>query len=217
MNELPIAEEFSSIQGEGFWTGTPMRFVRLAGCSVGLYQKARAPNLLTGKQAWECHTHDGRAFWCDTDFNKRYIRTPEDLLHAITETHLCITGGEPLIHNLEPLINAAVDRSIHVHIETSGTIELPSIWKRIWYTVSPKLGVLESVVKRADEIKLLVDEHFNLLKIPWFIEQHELVYLQPINGEREINQENVKRCLRILETYPNWRLSLQIQKVIGVR
>lgn len=215
---VPIAETFHSLQGEGLYTGTPMHFVRFAGCSVGKPQTGKGEpqvHLKTGKLAWECHTYDGRAFWCDTDFNKYKSMTIDQILEETYEEHLCITGGEPLLH--PDVINHLVVRFKGlVHIETSGTIDIPFPYQRgrLWVTVSPKHGYKQTMIDRADEIKLLVDKYFDDTKAPT---GKGLVYIQPINGEMYIDKYNVDMCVELLKKHPQWRLSMQLHKILGVR
>jgi 7-carboxy-7-deazaguanine synthase len=226
-NVLPIAEHFHSPQGEGLFTGTPMHFIRVAGCTVGRHPSNEDvkyemndtpfPFLKTGKPAWLCHTYDGRPFWCDTDFGLREKLTIDQLLDETWEQHICLTGGEPLAHDLHPFLQEALKRDIFVHIETSGTIMQLFEHDLTWITVSPKQDVLPDMIRTADEIKLLVDEHFSLLSIPIEVLNHRLVYVQPINNELTVDHKNVERCLKILRLKPNWRLSLQAHKLIGVR
>ena len=226
---FPIAEVFHSIQGEGYWTGTPMMFVRLAGCSVGKQVSTTtdtgnkypgSPFLQVNHQpAWLCHSYDGKPFWCDTDFNKYKEMTGEELLTECSEEHVCFTGGEPLIHlgDLIPLINKFTEY-VQVHIETSGTVDWgcePLV--DIWLTVAPKQGYLPGMLERADEIKVLVDENTSLTGFPAAILEHPRVYLQPINYETEVCKESLENCLRILRTFPQWKLSAQLHKLIGVR
>lgn len=234
----PVAEEFHSIQGEGNWTGTAMKFIRLAGCTVGRpkihslwdegedvelpsqgpvrYSSPADPfPLVTGRKPWLCHTYDGRPFWCDTDFNKSYSKTETELLEDVYEQHICVSGGEPLMHDLTDLVQLARSRNITVHLETSGTIRLPIL--TMWVTVSPKQEALEEVIERASELKLLVDKDFNPGTLSPAMMRHGLVYLQPINYEKEICQKNVDKCLGLLRQFPQWRLSLQIHKMIGQR
>ena len=215
--KLPIAERFHSLQGEGQWVGTPMHFIRLAGCSVGHLSLAN-PLLKTGAHAWQCHTYDGRPFMCDTDFNIKERIDIDDLLADTPEHHICITGGEPLVHraSVEVFIEATRPLGKQVHIETSGTIDWVP-FGNTWMSVSPKHGCLESMCRRADEIKLLVDENFNLDKLPHYCFIHPKVYLQPINNETSLNMENVKRCLDIQKDNPKFRLSIQLHKVLGLR
>ena len=216
---LPIAEDFHSLQGEGYWVGTPMHFVRLAGCSVGNSNgnNVPLPMLFTGERAWECCTYDGRAFACDTDFKFHRWASFDELLDNTWENHICITGGEPLMHmeKLERFIAETQRRDIKVHVETSGTIE----WgmSEVWISVSPKKDVLDEMIHTADEIKLLVDEGFDLATVPLAILNHHHVYLQPINGEFTLDENNLKRCMDILRIRPAWYMSVQTHKLLGLR
>ncbi len=237
MPRLPVAEIFHSIQGEGQYAGTPMLFIRLAGCSVGKPQGSwtgepfsdtytsglkpdALPILQTKKKAWLCHTYDGRPFWCDTDFNKKLDATPEWLLSDCWEKHICLTGGEPLMHvdKLVDLLNLAHSQNKMVHIETSGTIDtwIPPL-KRIWLTIAPKIGYKVPMIERADEIKLLVDKDFRSSQIPICIQKHKNVYLQPVNFELEVDRENLELCLGMFKLFPGWKLSVQLHKFLNVR
>lgn len=245
MNEgtIPISEIFTSPQGEGLHAGALMTFIRTAGCSVGKpfpkerYQPDETETDLGGRPkpglpiyTEQCTTWDGRKFECDTDFRVKERLTPVQILdrvhHGGRRGRICITGGEPLIHNLSPLIKEAFERGIRVHMETSGTIALPKDieWlylkhsmNYLWITVSPKAGVLPDMLERADEIKLLVDANFEPDKLPQNILKHPYVYIQPINYENDISRSNLKLCLEIQERFPDWRISTQLHKVWGVR
>lgn len=240
MTTLPIAETFSSIQGEGHWVGTPMRFVRLAGCPVGrratedythyhlteapLPTVATFPILSTGSPGSKCQTYDGRFFDCDTDFSTHTYKSAQELVGETWERHICLTGGEPLIHQRSLVSSGffaeAFAKRIQIHVETSGTVELvePLMHDtRLWVACAPKAGYLHSMIIRADEIKLLVDEHFDPQKLPEGVLNHERVFLSPINFENEVNQENVTRARGWLRDYPHWRLSAQYHKLLGLR
>jgi 7-carboxy-7-deazaguanine synthase len=227
---LPIAEDFHSLQGEGRWTGTPMHFVRLAGCSVGQPQPGYAyfdqgddvdkiTWLKTGAKAWQCCTYDGRPFWCDTDFNLHHWVSFDDLFNNTGERHICLTGGEPLIHMEKVLtfLEEATERGIMTHIETSGTINFIPIGVDVWISVSPKLNVLPKMLEIADEVKLLVDENFDLAKLPLNINNCPLVYVQPINDELSLNKANFDRCMEMLRIMPHWHMSVQMHKLLGLR
>lgn len=223
---LPIAEDFHSLQGEGCWVGTPMHFVRTAGCSVGRSPvllptpKSLIPMLKTGAQAWECGTYDGRPFWCDTDFGLKEWTNFANLLDDTWEGHICITGGEPLIHQerLVPFAQEAWERGLKLHLETSGTIQLVAdLYHALWVSVSPKQGVLPEMLEEADEIKLLVDAEFDLEKVPAGVLQHPLVYVQPVNGEMSLNRQNFQLCMEILRIRPDWHMSVQTHKLVGLR
>jgi len=233
---LPIAETFHSIQGEGTYVGTPMHFIRLAGCPVGFKATEEAvtalkpgdheviPVLESGRRGSLCKTWDGRRFTCDTDFSCHTYKTVDELIGETWEKHICLTGGEPLIHqqSLIPLgfFQKAFQKGIMIHIETSGTIMLAEVFhhdKRVWITVSPKFDCKLDMLCLADEIKLLVDENFdpkNFFKDPQYKGQ---IFLSPINGEKEVNQKNVELTLKWLEHYPTWRLSAQWHKFLNLR
>jgi organic radical activating enzyme len=187
----------------------------------------------------ECHTWSGVGFPCDTDYRVKERLTVNQILGRMPDgvKNVCISGGEPFIHNLVPLVTEAQNRKLKVHIETSGTVYLNrafptdiSIPKNfseafipskshtcqedVWITLSPKMGVLTEMIDRANEIKILVDKDFNPNQLPISILQHENVFLQPINNERSIRADNLKLVMKWQQEYPNWRISLQMHKAV---
>ena len=236
---LPIAETFHSLQGEGTYVGTPMHFIRLAGCPVGKkatveYEFGGQPPPTPAHAAAlpiypsYCKTWDGRFFPCDTDFSCHTYKTVDELIGETWEKHICLTGGEPLIHQ-QNLISSgffqqAFQKKIQIHIETSGTILLdPKLYNdsRLWLTVAPKWECKPQMLEYADEIKLLIDEGWDELK--WeqlsgpVVTHTENIFVSPINGEKEINQENVGLALVVLRSHPTWRLSCQLHKLLGLQ
>jgi 7-carboxy-7-deazaguanine synthase len=229
---LPIAEVFESIQGEGQWVGTPMLFVRLAGCNVGKPAKALKvdtpfPMLQTGKEAMACCTYDGRIFPCDTDYSLREKVPVEDIITRFKAggfRHMCVTGGEPFLHGplLEELFYEVGKLDGLMHVETSGTIKPTSIWYHLicpgyWITCSPKLSALSEMILRADELKILVDSDFDIFKLTDEMLQHNNVFLCPVNGVDDLDHSNVQRCVELLKTYPHWRVSIQTHKLFHWR
>src|SRR5271155_1867576 len=105
----PIAEIFTSPQGEGQYCGTMMTFIRLAGCSVGKpfpkdrYYREQDPLPIYTEM---CTLYDGRTFECDTDYRVKERLEVSQILDRIPAEvdHVCISGGEPFIHNLNPLV-----------------------------------------------------------------------------------------------------------------
>jgi 7-carboxy-7-deazaguanine synthase len=238
---LPIAETFHSIQGEGTYVGTPMHFIRLAGCPVG--KKATEVYVRIAEEVGRvkgidikaisplpiypsmCQTWDGRFFPCDTDFSCHTYKTVDELIGETWEKHICLTGGEPLIHQ-QSLISSgffqqAFQKGIQIHIETSGTILLHQGLhhdNRVWITVSPKWDCLDNMMMLANEIKFLVDKEWDEEKVAVMLHPGmENVFVSPINGEKTINQENVKLALAVLHSHPTWRLSCQWHKFLGLR
>jgi 7-carboxy-7-deazaguanine synthase len=231
---LPISEIFESLQGEGQYVGTPMLFVRLAGCNVGKPAKALKvgpfPLLHTGREASACCTYDGRIFPCDTDYSLSAKVPVSEILHKLETTglrHVCVTGGEPFLHAelIEELFLEINKREIQLHVETSGTLLPRSIWEHLivpgyWITCSPKLNALREMISRADELKILVDEDFDEYKLTPEMLNHPNVFLCPVNGVEMNggnNPGNVRRCVDLLKRFPQWRLSIQVHKLFGWR
>jgi organic radical activating enzyme len=202
--KLPIHETFQcTVQGEGYWTGTLVDFIRLAGCPV------RCP-------------------WCDTGYangGKGLPSVPESiaqLLAQLQSPRVVITGGEPFIHrDLPELVEALLQADKQVSIETSG-----AYWQDVsplaWITLSPKehvnpkYPVQERFWTRANEIKLVVstgeevDFYYNHLKKNVKIQ----VFLQP---EWNSKESAIPIILELLKNNPIYRLSLQTHKFIGVQ
>lgn len=244
--KFPIAEIFTSFQGEGLYAGTPMTFIRFAGCNVGkrypasAYEKlveSSVPGVLSDLPIYteKCTSWDGREFACDTDYRVKERLTVEEIIAQIPKgiEHICLTGGEPLMRgNLALIYEAFVGHigglaGVGVHIETSGTRPIPrwmlerEVSEHIWITVSPKLGFMLDVLLMADEIKFLVDKDFredSLEVITQYFDGNEIVWLSPINGENELDKSNQDLCKKIImEKHPTWRLATQMHKIWGVR
>lgn len=227
-SELPVAEIFESIQGEGTYVGTPMLFIRLAGCNVGKLAKALKvegpfPLLPSGSEAKACCTFDGRIFPCDTDYELRRKVSFDEIRETLIRSrhqHVCVTGGEPFLH-AELLKDFYLDvlskRGIIAHIETSGTIQPKWTHPNYWITCAPKLNAQAVMIVRADELKILVDENFDERSLTPEMFNHRNVYLCPVNEVSSVDMLNVGRCLELLKQYPNWKLSVQLHKFLGLR
>jgi 7-carboxy-7-deazaguanine synthase len=208
-NKLPIAEVFHSIQGEGAWVGTPMLFIRTAGCNVG-----------TSPNRGYCTLYDGRMFLCDTDYRKNHEASLADILESddTWEHHICITGGEPFLHDLSAVRDFCDVKAFH--IETSGTILFPE-WARSWvYYVacSPKKGFVPENREWIQEWKFLVDRDFSEeVALEIIGNSTAPVYLQPVNGFETLCHKHLDQCMEVLRHHPQWRLSVQLHKLLGVR
>ena len=228
-NQYPISEIFTSPQGEGVWTGTMMTFIRLAGCTVGKpYPKEcydhRLSHIPLPIYTEKCTLYDGRTFECDTDYRKKKMLGVDQILGEVTGKSVCITGGEPLMHDISPLLYALRENHKDIHLETSGTISSVDLLN-VWVTLSPKVNPLKEMILRANEFKILVDSDFNpeiplLDDIAFYdirsIAKNTPVYLQPINYENEVNRDNVRLCMKWQEKYPQFRISLQLHKVLSL-
>lgn len=207
-----VKELFYTLQGEGAQSGRPAVFLRFAGC-----------NLWTGREEDRAHA---TCQFCDTDFvgldgdgGGRFAdaRALADAVAAAWPTsahegrYVVCTGGEPLLQVDAALTDALHDRGFTVAVETNGTQPLPPGVD--WVCVSPKAHA-PMVLAAGDELKLVYPqatappERFAGLAFRHF-------YLQPMDGpDREANtQAAVAYCL----AHPQWRLSVQMHKVVGVR
>ena len=196
-----INEIFYSIQGEGRNTGMPAWFIRFAGCNLS-------------------------CSWCDTDYSIKLNYQEKDILEEINENqckNVVLTGGEPALQNLKPLLLKLKEAGYYVAIETNGTREL--LQYRIeglldWVAVSPKeLPINVDCV--IDEIKVVWPSEimekpdiFNYLEeIPAFY-----YYLQPRDDKlREQNEQNINVAVNIIKANPKWRLSLQTHKILQIK
>ncbi len=194
---LPIVETFHSVQGEGAWTGTNAFFIRLAGCDVG---------------CWFCDTKES---W-NLRHPPREIRDLVAEAIAANPAIVVITGGEPLMHDLTVLSHALHDVGLRVHLETSGAHLFSGQFD--WVTLSPKVSKPphESVYAHASELKIVVANSQDLI----WAEQQSAKVLAPVirylqaewntEGSRDLIFDYVLR-------HPQWRISVQTHKMLGVR
>jgi organic radical activating enzyme len=199
---LRITEIFHSIQGEGYHAGTPAVFVRGTGCNLA------------------CD-------FCDTDFSPRERLTPSGILERIAAfpcRFIVLTGGEP---TLQPGFRALVEllhaRGYYVTMETNGSSE--DTFGVDWVTVSPKLSQKGKwVLKRAQELKLVYEgqdlsfyedsafEHY-------FLQPKEIRTAPWGGGERDLERSRYERerTVQAVLGRPNWKLSIQLHKELGLR
>lgn len=195
---LPIMEEFYTIQGEGFNSGKAAYFIRIGGCDVG------------------CH-------WCDVKESWNANVHPLEVTDAILENvtaykakSVVITGGEPLIYNLEYLTQILKKNNIETFIETSGAYEVSGNWD--WICLSPKKTMLPlpSIYKQANELKIIV---FNKHDLIWAEEQRQKVgkncylYLQP---EWSKQATVLPDLIEYVKEHPHWMISLQTHKYMNI-
>jgi 7-carboxy-7-deazaguanine synthase len=197
-NALPVMEHFYTIQGEGYHQGRASYFIRLGGCDVG-------------------------CVWCDVkdswDASKHEQLTIGNLQLAIKNTPaklVVITGGEPLMHNLNELTATLQSAGLETNIETSGAHPLSGSWN--WICVSPKKfkAPLPEILPLANELKIVV---FNKSDFEWAEKYAALVspscklFLQP---EWDKAPEITPLLIEYIKQNPQWELSLQIHKYINV-
>ena len=202
-----VNEIFYSLQGEGWWTGTPMVFVRLSGCNL------RCP-------------------FCDTDFHSFTEMSAAQIVAEARRAGgpcniICLTGGEPLLQADKPLIDAFHQAGYRIHVETNGTRELPEGLD--WVTVSPKDDFVSGaryVAQHADEVKLVFREAVS--KADKALREREVERwrdqgvagnsLQPCDtGDPVRNRALLREAVRYVQDHPWWRLSLQTHKFLNIR
>lgn len=213
-----VNEIFYSIQGEGRWTGTPMVFLRLAGCNL------------------HCP-------FCDTDFSSSREMSASGIVSALLDAlpvpstpspAVCITGGEPSLQLDDALVSALHEAGFRIHIETNGTRPLPEGID--WITLSPKEDFSPSaavVLSRADELKLVYTGANDPEK--WVDFPAGFHYLQPCDLSENcpadggdcaasgdavsapaMGVDTVALTLRYILSHPAWKLSLQTHKILGI-
>jgi len=197
-NNLPVVEEFFSLQGEGFQTGRAAYFIRLGGCDIG-------------------------CSWCDSRFSWNpgihpVIETGTLIEHVLESgaDSVVVTGGEPLMWNLDLLCDGLKKKNISTFIETSGAYPLSGKWD--WICMSPKKNMPPSaeICNMADELKVIIQDEDDF---EWAEKYKELVrkdcrlYLQP---EWSRFEKIVPEIVKYIKKNPEWRISLQVHKYMHI-
>lgn len=218
-----VNELFQTIQGEGFYTGSPAIFIRLQGCDVGCAwcdtkhtwtvdpDKQTPLNLLTD-QSNESERWSGVSAQDIIDEIKRL---------AYSAKLVVITGGEPCMYDLRELTHLLHEFGFNTQIETSGTYPI-LVDSSSWVTVSPKVNmrakkeVLLSALERANEIKHPVGtekdiEQLDVLLHPLKDIQQKTICLQPISQKTKATTLCMQVCIE-----RNWRLSVQMHKYLEI-
>lgn len=191
-------EHFYTLQGEGFYSGQAAYFIRLGGCDVGCAW-------CDVKESWDAEAHP--------------LMTPEEMA-GIASAHpakiVVITGGEPSMHDLEPVTRALKAAGKRTHIETAATNPISGSWD--WITLSPKKfkAPLPENLQLANELKIII---FNRSDFAWAekfaveVNPECRLYLQPEWGKRE---QVAPLIIEYIRQHPRWQLSLQTHKYIHI-
>lgn len=209
-----VKEIYYTLQGEGAHTGRPAVFLRFAGC-----------NLWSGR---EVHRSESVCRFCDTDFvgtdgpGGGKFETPAALASAVKrvwpsapgygQPYVVCTGGEPLLQLDAPAIDALHDVGFEIGVESNGTLPAPAGID--WLCISPK-GRAELKQTSGNELKLVYPQIEAEAQPEKFAGlDFEQFFLQPLDSpERAANTELVTRyCL----SNPQWKLSLQTHKMLGI-
>ncbi len=198
---MRINEIFYSLQGEGIYVGTPCVFIRFAGCNLN------------------CH-------FCDTEFNTFREMSEDKIIEEVKKFpahHVILTGGEPTLQLTITLLDKIHDEGKKIHIETNGThyIDKEMASKIDWITCSPKFEFNPNAQLKLDfmnELKVVfmgqdMSIYDDLLNIPSC-----LFYLQPCDtGDNLKNKKIIDKTIQYIKAHPNWRLSLQVHKLLNIR
>lgn len=195
--ELPLMEEFYTIQGEGFYTGTAAYFIRIGGCDVG------------------CH-------WCDVKESWEAANHPLTSVDAMVANAkaqaevVVITGGEPLTWNMVELTTRLKNEGLRVHIETSGAYPFSGTWD--WICLSPKKNKLpvEEAYQKANELKVIIyNQHdFKFAEEEAAkVNQDCVLFLQPEWSKRDAMTPYI---VDYVMNNPKWRVSLQTHKYLNI-
>tara|TARA_B100000900_G_C20592562_1_gene722143 strand:+ start:341 stop:973 length:633 start_codon:yes stop_codon:yes gene_type:complete len=195
---LPLMEAFYTIQGEGYFAGQAAYFLRIGGCDVG------------------CH-------WCDVKESWDALKHPptsvEDIILNIKEYSVdtvVITGGEPLMWDLNYLTNKLKENNYKVHLETSGSHKLTGSFD--WICLSPKKMQfpLQTIKPFVNELKIIINNKRDLI---WAEEQRKglndscCLYLQPEWSRKE---KVMPFIIDFVKSNKCWTISLQTQKYMNI-
>lgn len=196
--QLPLMEDFYTIQGEGFYQGHAAYFIRLGGCDVGC-------SWCDVKESWDASIHPQVEI--STMVNRAKLSGAEMVV---------VTGGEPAMYNLSELTAALRKEGLQTNLETSGAYPVTGTWD--WVCFSPKKFKTpnQSVYGMADELKIIV---YNKSDFNWAEEFAQKVtsectlFLQP---EWTKEKEMLPMIIDYVKSHPRWRISLQIHKYMNI-
>jgi 7-carboxy-7-deazaguanine synthase len=194
---LPLMEEFYTIQGEGFHTGTAAYFIRIGGCDVGCHW-------CDVKESWNAELHPPTHVDAIVENAKKYADT------------IVITGGEPLMWNMDVLTQRLKKHNLQIHIETSGAYELTGTWD--WICLSPKKNKLPTqlVYEKANELKVIIYNKHDFVfaeEQADKVNKNAILFLQPEWSKKE---EMTPLIVDYVMNNPKWRVSLQTHKYLNI-
>jgi 7-carboxy-7-deazaguanine synthase len=196
--QLPLVEEFFTLQGEGYHTGKAAYFIRVGGCDVG-------------------------CSWCDSRFSWNQELFPmveiSRIIYNVEKSgtdSVVVTGGEPLMWNLDYLCEGLKKMNIRTYIETSGAYPLSGKWD--WICLSPKRNMPPTIeiCKAADELKVIIHNESEFLwaeKYRGMVSGNCRLFLQP---EWSRAEAIIPGIVEYIKRNPAWRISLQSHKYMHI-
>lgn len=194
---LPLMEEFYTIQGEGYHTGTAAYFIRLGGCDVGCHW-------CDVKESWNAELHPPTATSVIVENAKKNADT------------VVVTGGEPLMWDMTSLTRQLKEKNMRVHIETSGAYVLSGTWD--WICLSPKKNKLptQTVYDNAHELKVIIHNKHDFIFAEAqaaLVNDGAILFLQPEWSKKE---QMTPLIVEYVMSNPKWRVSLQTHKYLNI-
>jgi 7-carboxy-7-deazaguanine synthase len=195
---LPLVEEFFSLQGEGYHTGKAAYFIRIGGCDVG-------------------------CSWCDSRFSWNPKLHPmvsaDEIIERVVKSgtdSVVVTGGEPLMWNLDYLCSGLKINKIKTFIETSGAYKLSGKWD--WICLSPKQNMppVDEICSVADELKVIIQDSGDFIwaeKYRKMVNEDCRLFLQP---EWSRFEKITPEIVLYIKKNPFWRISLQSHKYMHI-
>jgi organic radical activating enzyme len=194
----PVMESFYTIQGEGHFQGHAAYFIRLGGCDVGCHW-------CDVKESWPVDTHP--------------LVSIQQLLQQVLDTPckiVVITGGEPLMHDLNPLTKTLQEAGIRTHIETSGVGKVTGSFD--WVCFSPKKfkDPNPTIYPLVNELKIVV---YNKSDFKWaetFVKDMPAgcrLLLQPEWSKKDVINPLI---VDFVKQNPNWNISIQTHKYLQI-
>jgi len=198
VTELPLMETFYSIQGEGYHQGKAAYFIRLAGCDVG-------------------------CTWCDV--KESWVTSPYPIIKSNELAEKAarygsgitiVTGGEPLMYDLNDLTFYLSERGVSSHLETSGTHPLTGNWN--WICFSPKKfkAPLPEFFNMADELKIIIVNNSDFEWAKGFADKVRPDCKKYVQPEWSRSNKVLPKIVDFVKQNPEWEVSLQIHKYLNV-
>ena len=195
---LPLMEDFYTIQGEVFNTGKAAYFIRLGGCDMG---------------CWWC---DVKESW---DVNLHPLTLTDQIIENVMQhpaKSVVVTGGEPVLYNLDYLCKGLKQRNVKTFLETAGVRKLTGIWD--WICLSPKQGSvpLLEYFEEAHELKVIISQESDFRWAELNAQKAHPgchLFLQP---EWSKHEQIMPLIVDYVKEHPDWNISLQTHKYIHI-
>ena len=191
---LKVNEIFYSLQGEGGRTGMASIFIRLSGCNLA------------------CD-------FCDTDFANGEAMSADQILERISHypcRQIVWTGGEPTLQLTDDIVVFFKEKGYWQAIETNGTHRIPSGIDYIACSPKQNFGKIKTLMPEVDELRFPI-KNGDVLPNIQILPKAKKYLLSPIFDGNNVVRENIDYCIHLILDNPQWGLSLQIHKFIGIR